>query len=466
MHINAPLGNLRAAGRSRRVPARTQRHADHNVLPTLDRFGYLREPHGRCINKKRSAKVMAQPNIQGRFFWQELLCADPAAVTAFYGRVLGWRAQPAASDPSYMTFASRSGPVAGAMAPGAEQKDTHSHWLAYIGAEDVDATLATAVRLGGKLVHAAADIEQGRYAVLADPQGATFGIYKPSHIAADHAVQPGDHCWLELATTDLETAFKFYQEVFGWQVIQRLDMGASGTYLIFGVAGTPRGGVMRLMHPAPGPYWLCYTEVADLDKAIAAAEKSGGRLLNGPMTVPGGARIAQLADPNGAVFALHTQVKIPAIQPQAPAASTTSPSSAKSPASASPAPPAAALRKVPLAKVPTLEAAKAIPKPAAATPAAAPSAPAKAASKPAAKKAAVKKAAVKKAVAPKKKAAAKKSKPKKKVAAKKSVAKKKVAKKKVAKKKVAKKASARGRAASSAKRGARRVSKKKARRKK
>jgi predicted enzyme related to lactoylglutathione lyase len=273
-------------------------------------------------------------------------------------------------------------------------------------------------------------------------------------------VQPGDHCWLELATTDLETAFKFYQEVFGWQVIQRMDMGAQGTYLIFGFAGTPRGGVMKLAHPAPGPYWLCYSEVADLDKAIAAAEKSGGRLLNGPMTVPGGARIAQLADPNGAVFALHTQVKIPAIPPKAPAASTTSPSPAKSPASASPAPPAA-LRKVPLAKVPTLEAAKAIPKPAAATPAAAPSAPAKAASRPAAKK-----AAVKKAVAPKKKAAAKKSKPKKKVAAKKSVAKKKVAKKKVAKKKVAKKASARGRAASSAKRGARRVSKKKARRKK
>ncbi len=378
---------------------------------------------------------MAQPNIQGRFFWQELLCADPAAVTAFYGRVLGWRAQPAASDPSYMTFASRSGPVAGAMAPGAEQKDTHSHWLAYIGAEDVDATLATAVRLGAKLVHAAAGIEQGRYAVLADPQGATFGIYKPNHIAADHTVQPGDHCWLELATTDLETAFKFYQEVFGWQVIQRMDMGGLGTYLIFGFAGTPRGGVMKLAHPAPGPYWLCYSEVADLDKAIAAAEKSGGRLLNGPMTVPGGARIAQLADPNGAVFAVHTQVKMPAVSTKPPAASTTSPSSAKSPASASPAPPAATLPKVPLAKVPTLEPAKAMPKPAAATPAAAPSAPAKAASRPAAKKAAVKKA-VKKAVAPKKKAAAKKSKPKKKVAAKKQAP---------ARKKAARKAMGRGR---------------------
>jgi uncharacterized protein len=368
---------------------------------------------------------MAQPNIQGRFFWQELLCADPAAVTAFYGRVLGWRAQPAASDPSYMTFASRSGPVGGAMAPGAEQKDAPSHWLAYIGAEDVDATLAAAVRLGAKLVQPAADIEQGRYAVLADPQGASFGIYKPKQVAADHPVQAGDHCWLELATTDLEAAFKFYQEVFGWQVIQRMDMGAQGTYLIFGFAGTPRGGVMKLAHPAPGPYWLCYSEVPDLDKAIAAAQKSGGRLLNGPMPVPGGARIAQLADPNGAVFALHTQAKVPV--------------------SASPAPPPATAPKAPPAKVPTLEPAKAAaPKPVVATPAAAPAAPAKAASKPAAKKVVAKKAAVKKAAAPKKKkaaapkkkAAAKKSKPKKKVAAKKKAA----PKRKVAKKKVAKKA--------------------------
>jgi uncharacterized protein len=440
MHINAPLGNQHAPGALRRSPDACRTQAGAPITPYYRRsiasviFAAARSLH----HKKRRAKVMAQPNIQGRFFWQELLCTDPAAVTAFYGKVLGWRSQPAASDPSYITFASRSGLVAGAMAPGAEQKDTHSHWLAYIGAEDVDATLATAVRLGAKVVQAAADIEQGRYAVLADPQGATFGIYKPNQVAADHPVQAGDHCWLELATTDLETAFKFYQDVFGWQVIQRLDMGAHGTYLIFGFAGTPRGGVMKLAHPAPGPYWLCYSEVPDLDKAIAAAEKSGGRLLNGPMTVPGGARIAQLADPNGAVFALHTQVKIPVTSTTAPTASSTSASSAKSPASASPARPAAALPKVPPAKVPTLEPAKAIPKPAPAAPAAAPPAPAKAASKPAANKAAIKKAAAKKAVAPKKKVAAKKSKPKKKVAAKKSAAKKKVAKKKVAKKKVAK----------------------------
>ncbi|MGA2563023.1 MAG: VOC family protein [Steroidobacteraceae bacterium] len=391
---------------------------------------------------------MAQPNIQGRFFWQELLCTDPAAVTAFYGRVIGWRAAPAASDPSYITFASRSGLVAGAMAAGSEQKASGSHWLAYIGAEDLEATLATAMRLGAKVVQAAADIEQGRYAVLTDPQGASFGIYKPKQAAPEHTAQHGDHCWLELSTTDLEAGFKFYQELFGWQVIQRMDMGAQGTYLIFGVAGTPRGGVMKLSHPAPGPYWLCYSEVSDLDRAIAAAEKSGGRVLHGPMTVPGGARIVQLADPNGAVFALHTQPKMAAIPPKAPATSSPSASPAKPPTSATPAPPPTALPKAPPAKVPTLEPAKAAtPKPAAATPAAAPPAPAKAASKPAAKKAAVKKAA-----APKKKAAARKSKPKKKVAAKKAAA-----RKKVGKKKVARKATARGRRrAGSAKRGMKR----------
>jgi len=35
----------------------------------------------------------------------------------------------------------------------------------------------------------------------------------------------------------------------------------------------------------------------------------GGKLMNGPMEVPGGAHIAQLRDPQGAVFALHENAK-------------------------------------------------------------------------------------------------------------------------------------------------------------
>jgi predicted enzyme related to lactoylglutathione lyase len=45
--------------------------------------------------------------------------------------------------------------------------------------------------------------------------------------------------------------------------------------------------------------------MSDLDGAIARATKKGGKVLNGPMDVPGGGRIAQLVDGQGAAFALH-----------------------------------------------------------------------------------------------------------------------------------------------------------------
>jgi predicted enzyme related to lactoylglutathione lyase len=51
--------------------------------------------------------------------------------------------------------------------------------------------------------------------------------------------------------------------------------------------------------------WLYYVDVVDLDAAVGRATKRGAKLMNGPMEVPGGARIAQLMDPQGAAFALH-----------------------------------------------------------------------------------------------------------------------------------------------------------------
>jgi predicted enzyme related to lactoylglutathione lyase len=55
--------------------------------------------------------------------------------------------------------------------------------------------------------------------------------------------------------------------------------------------------------------WLFYTETSDLDTAIARATKNGATVMNGPMDVPGGGRIAQLMDPQGAAFALHQAPK-------------------------------------------------------------------------------------------------------------------------------------------------------------
>jgi predicted enzyme related to lactoylglutathione lyase len=57
------------------------------------------------------------------------------------------------------------------------------------------------------------------------------------------------------------------------------------------------------------PAWLYYIEVDDLDAALGRVKAMGGKVLQGPVAVPTGARIAQLLDPQGAAFALHEQAR-------------------------------------------------------------------------------------------------------------------------------------------------------------
>src|SRR5690242_19069096 len=129
---------------------------------------------------------MAQPSVQGSFVWQELVTADTAAAGAFYPKVTGWRSQSSPDSSSYTMFTGASGPIAGMMRLTDElrQKGVPPHWMPYIGADDVDGAVASAERLGAKVQHAPSDIENniGRFAVLTDPQGATFGIYRPGQV--------------------------------------------------------------------------------------------------------------------------------------------------------------------------------------------------------------------------------------------------------------------------------------------
>jgi predicted enzyme related to lactoylglutathione lyase len=53
-----------------------------------------------------------------------------------------------------------------------------AHWLVYFGVDDTDATVAKATELGASTLVPPTDIPPGRFAVLADPDGATFAVIK------------------------------------------------------------------------------------------------------------------------------------------------------------------------------------------------------------------------------------------------------------------------------------------------
>jgi predicted enzyme related to lactoylglutathione lyase len=268
---------------------------------------------------------MAQSNDRGRFVWHELLTTDTKSAGKFFSKIIGWKTQAWGPDASYTLFVSGDRQAAGLMAlpDEAAKMGSPCYWQIYISTPNVDESAALAKSLGATVVKAAEDIPNvGRFAVLKDPQGAVFGLYKPNRPPApDAAPGLGDFSWHELVTTDQKGAFAFYQRLFGWHETSSMDMGEMGTYQMFGVSKqSPMGGIMNKPPQMPGPAWLSYIKVADARKTADAVKKAGAAIINGPMQVPGGDWIAQGVDAQGAMFAVHSAVQASAVAqaPEAP----------------------------------------------------------------------------------------------------------------------------------------------------
>jgi predicted enzyme related to lactoylglutathione lyase len=253
------------------------------------------------------------PNI-GRFVWYEHLTNDPKAAIDFYSQIAGWKTQPFEQDEDYTMWVGSQGPLGGVMKLHDEQKKagTSPFWMAHVQVENVDLTASQAKKLGGNIHKESTEIPTvGRFAVIGDSQGAFISIFTPDEAMTLHdSSKPGEFCWNELMTSDMGAAFNFYSQLFGWTIAQDMDMGPMGTYRVFGIGEKQFGGMMTTPKGAPmPPMWIYYIETPDLDAAIGRATKGGGTVMNGPMDVPGGGRIAQLTDPQGAVIALHQAPK-------------------------------------------------------------------------------------------------------------------------------------------------------------
>jgi predicted enzyme related to lactoylglutathione lyase len=73
---------------------------------------------------------------------------------------------------------------------------------------------------------------------------------------------------------------------------------------MFGTGGPTVGGMMKKPDEMPMPAWLYYFNVSAIDAAIEKINAGGGKLIMGPIEVPGGLWIVQGFDPQGAHFAL------------------------------------------------------------------------------------------------------------------------------------------------------------------
>jgi hypothetical protein len=249
----------------------------------------------------------------GVFCWNDLATSDPDGAKTFYSALFGWTIEDTDMGTAgiYTILRLNGGDVGGVYALGDEEGEmgAPSHWNAYVAVDSCDETAATARQLGGKVISEPFDIpEAGRMAVIGDPQEAVLCLWQKDSFHAGAARRgpiPGSVCWNELATTDAAGAEAFYTRLLGWA--SRSGGSIPGIpYTEFLVGERSVGGMLEMTDEWGGapPHWLVYFSVVDCDESVAKARDLGGAVIKDSFDIPNVGRMAVLADPQGAVFAV------------------------------------------------------------------------------------------------------------------------------------------------------------------
>jgi len=245
------------------------------------------------------------------FFWYELMTSDPKAARKFYGDVVGWTAKDSGVAGRDYTILNVGEQGVGGLMQIPQDVVRHGGrpaWLGYIKVDNADAVVAQIKKEGGKVHREPFDVPGIiRIAPVSDPQGAAFMIGQPLASGGPAPLAEGTNGtigWRELYANNWKAVFPFYEKLFGWTKADAIDMGPMGTYQLFAAGGAPIGGMMNKPPEVPVPHWGFYVNVPALDAGVARITAGGGKILHGPVEVPGGQWIVNAMDPQGATFSL------------------------------------------------------------------------------------------------------------------------------------------------------------------
>ncbi|MEU9878688.1 VOC family protein [Streptomyces phaeochromogenes] len=249
--------------------------------------------------------------VTGAPNWVDLGTSDIDGATSFYNGLFGWDFRSAGPESGGYGFFQLAGKTAaGGMQTSPEQGPPS--WNVFFQTPDADATAKAVERTGGKVLMPPDDVmKEGRLAVFSDKAGVSFGVWQPGQLRGiDIAGDPGSLCWVELYTPDIAAAAAFYYSVLGLETSAMPFPGGTYTCLNPAEGGEDSmfGGVVPLADDPTeretGAYWLPYFEVTDTDALVAKTEELGGTVRMPATSVEGVGRIAKLADPYGARFAV------------------------------------------------------------------------------------------------------------------------------------------------------------------
>ena len=141
--------------------------------PTGAFFGVW-QPH-----TMRGAQLIGEANTYG---WAELNSRGVKTAVPFYKKLFGWgekKSEMADGSQDYTEFLASGESIAGGMEINPMiPTEVPSYWQIYFTVDDVDTAHKKAKDLGAQEMLAPQDFPGGRFSILSDPQGASFGLLK------------------------------------------------------------------------------------------------------------------------------------------------------------------------------------------------------------------------------------------------------------------------------------------------
>jgi uncharacterized protein len=141
------------------------------------RIAAIRDPAGAIVSlwQPRSRAGAELVNDVGAWSWNELVTPDPEGARSFYAGLLGWEYEE--QERGY-TLVRHAGRPAGGIRPQSErERGMPPAWLPYFTVANAEESAGEAERLGGRTLVPATDVPIGRFAAVADPQGAVLCLF-------------------------------------------------------------------------------------------------------------------------------------------------------------------------------------------------------------------------------------------------------------------------------------------------
>jgi predicted enzyme related to lactoylglutathione lyase len=246
-------------------------------------------------------------SVFGAPCWVSLTSRDLDATETFYGAVLGWRWRTASLGDRFRIALADGTPVAGVAAVATMWRMAVA-WTPYFAARDADEAVAKVKERGGTAAVGPISFTTGRAALLADQDGATFGIWEGQLVAHWERWRRAAPTFIRLHTRDAFAAAIFYGEVLDWASGRPggVEVQYEGGEVVLRSEGTivariDSGALEAAPDPRLRPRWQVHFVVADVAACVRAAELHGGSVLSK------GSDEAVLCDPDGALFTVTSR---------------------------------------------------------------------------------------------------------------------------------------------------------------